>query len=122
MPAVGKYFADATDGSEWVPYPLTGNGIAFKKKETLLALCELSRLFRRLLQHNKAEDTTDGGSEDISIRVEIYQELLDLKVRNPVISTDLTDSAACVYTLVSVQNLSWTYFSDSDLTISQVLL
>lgn len=103
MPTEGQSVADAGDTSGWVPYPLSGDGIAFQKKETFLALCELSQLFRRLLQHNKAEYMIDGSSEDISKRVEIYQELLDLKARNPVISADLADSAACVYTLVSVR-------------------
>lgn len=108
MPTAGKYFADPEDASElsWVPYPLTGDGIAFKTQETLLALCELSQLFRRLLQHNKAGDISDGSAQDVRVRVQIYQELLDLRARNPVIPSDLTDSAACVYTLVSVHILS----------------
>jgi hypothetical protein len=76
-----------------------------QKKETLLALCELSQLFRRLLHHNKVEDMTDGSPEDINIRVEIYQELLDLKVRSPIITNDLTDSAAHSHTLKLVHNL-----------------
>jgi hypothetical protein len=111
---VWKYFADVGDASElvWVPYPLTGDGVAYKKKETLSALCELSQLFRRLLQHNKADDMTDGSPEDITIRVEIYRELFDLKMRYPVISTDLADSAACIYTLVSVYKLSFRCSSD----------
>lgn len=108
MPAVGKYFAHPEDEPElsWVPYPLTGDGIAYQTKESLLALCELSQLFRRLLEHNKAGDMGDGSSEDVSVRSQIYQELLDLKARNPVIPSDLTDSAACLYTLVSVPSLS----------------
>jgi hypothetical protein len=114
-PTVGKYFADVEDASKllWVPYPLTGDGVAYKKKETLSALCELSQLFRRLLRHNKADDMADGSPEDICKRVEIYRELFDLKLHYPFISTDLADSAACIYTLVSVYKLSHWCFSDS---------
>jgi hypothetical protein len=103
-PAMQKVWVDEEDVSEslWVPYPLTSDGISFKKKETFLALCELSQLFRRLLHHNKAEDVADGSHEDISIRVGIYRELLDLKARSPLICDDLTDSPAHTYTLTLV--------------------
>jgi hypothetical protein len=96
-----NFLADEEDISEplWVPYPLTSDGIPFKKKETLLTLCELSQLFRRLLHHNKAEDMADGSHEDISIRVGIYRDLLDLKASSPIICDDLTDSPAHTYTL-----------------------
>ena len=106
-PVVEKYFADAGNSTEaiWIPYPLTGDGVAYKRKETLLALCELSGLFCRVLHHNKADSISDGSPEDINIRVEIYQELLDLRARNPVISDDLTNSAAHTYTMRSVHNV-----------------
>ena len=99
-----KFLGDEEDVSEplWVPYPLTSDGIPFKKKETLLALCELSQLFRRLLHHNKAEDMADGSHEDISVRVGIYRELLDLKATSPIICDGLTGSSAHTYTLASV--------------------
>jgi hypothetical protein len=124
MPTAGKYFADPEDGPElsWVPYPLAGEGIAFKTQETLLALCELSKLFRRLLEHNKDRDMNDGSSEDVRVRVQFYRELLDLKARNPVIPSDPTDSAACVYTLVSVDIPSWRCSLNSSLMTWQVLL
>jgi hypothetical protein len=101
-----KFLADEEDASEllWVPYPLASDGIPFKKKETLLALCELSRLFRRLLRHNKAQDMADGSHEDISIRAGIYQELLDLKASSHIICDDLTDSPAHTYTLTLVHS------------------
>jgi hypothetical protein len=119
-----KFLADEEDVSEplWVPYPLTSDGIPFRKKETLLALCELSQLFRRLLHHNKAEDMADGSHEDISIRVGIYRELLDLKATSPIICDGLTESPAHTYTLTLVHSLSRTLFSNSSLTTVQVLL
>jgi hypothetical protein len=94
-------WADEEGVSEsfWVPYPLTSDGIPCKKKETLLALGELSQLFRRLLHHNKAEDVADGSHEDINTRVKIYRELLDLKASQPLLCDDLTDSPAHTYTL-----------------------
>ena len=119
-----KFLADEEDVSEllWVPYPLTRDGIPFKKKETLLALCELSRLFRRLLRHNKVEDIADGSHEDISIRVGIYQELLDLKASNQIICDDLTGSPAHTYTLTLVHGPSRALPSNLSLTTVQVLL
>lgn len=119
-----KFLADEEDVSEplWVAYPLTSDGIPFKKKETLLALCELSHLFRRLLHHNKAEDMADGSHEDISIRVGIYHELLDLKATSPIICDGLTHSPAHTYTLTLVHSPSWTLPSNSSLTTVQVLL
>lgn len=119
-----KFLADEEDVSEplWVPYPLTSDGIPFKKKETLLALCELSQLFRRLLHHNKAEDVADGSHEDISIRVGIYRELLDLKATSPIICDGLTDSPAHTYTLTLVHSPSRTLPSNSSLTTVQILL
>lgn len=103
-----KVWVDEEDVSEslWVPYPLTSDGIPFKKKETFLALCELSQLFRRLLHHNKAEDMADGSHEDINIRVGIYRELLDLKASSPLICDDSTDSPAHTYTLMLVHHPS----------------
>jgi hypothetical protein len=103
-----KFLGDEEDASEplWVPYPLTSDGIPFKKKETLLALCKLSQLFRRLLRHNKAEDMADGSHEDIGIRVGIYRELLDLKATSPIICDGLTDSPAHTYTLTLVHTFS----------------
>jgi hypothetical protein len=119
-----KFLADEEDVSEplWVPYPLTSDGIPFRKKETLLALCELSQLFRRLLHHNKAEDMADGSHEDISIRVGIYRELLDLKATSPIICDGLTESPAHTYTLTLVHSPSRTLSSNSSLTTVQVLL
>jgi len=119
-----KFLADEEDVSEplWVPYPLTSDGIPFKKKETLLALCELSHLFRRLLHHNKAEDMADGSHEDISIRVGIYRELLELKATSPIICDGLTHSPAHTYTLTLVHSPSRTLPSNSSLTTVQVLL
>lgn len=113
-----KFWGDEEDVSEplWVPYPLTSDGIPFKKKQTLLALCELSQLFRRLLHHNKAEDMADGSHEDISIRVGIYRELLDLKATSPIICDGLTDSSAHTYTLTLVHSPSRTLPSNSSLT------
>lgn len=119
-----KFLADEEDVSEllWVPYPLTSDGIPFKKKETLLALCELSQLFRRLLGHNKAEDMADGSHEDISVRTGIYRELLDLKASSHIICDDLTDSPAHAYTLTLVHSPSRALPSNSSLTTVQVLL
>jgi hypothetical protein len=110
-----EFLADEEDVSEplWVPYPLASDGIPFKKKETLLALCELSQLFRRLLHHNKADDMADGSHEDISVRVGIYRELLDLKAASPVICSNLADSPAHTYTLTLVHSPSRALPSDS---------
>lgn len=119
-----KFLADEEDVSEplWVPYPLASDGIPFKKKETLLALCELSQLFRRLLHHNKAEDMADGSHEDISVRIGIYRELLDLKATSPIICDNLTDSPAHTYTLTLVHSPSWHCLRTHRLTTVQVLL
>lgn len=109
MPTQEKNFSDVESISDqlWVPYPSSSDGIPYKKEETLLALCELSKLLRRVLHHNKAEDMTDGSPDDISIKAEIYQELLDLKSRYPLICADMTDSAAYTFTLVLAYNLHW---------------
>ena len=105
-PVVEKYFTDTGNFAEaiWIPYPLTGNGLTYKRKETLLALCELSGLFCRVLHHNKADSVSDGSPEDINTRAQIYQELLDLKARYPVISDDLMNSTAHTYTMRLVHN------------------